>query len=143
VLAFAAQTDRSFYLRGVSLRPPLERIDDDTEVRSQPLPDEATWNTACARARTLFGLTPSLVRKAATVAALADDLRSKAEAAQPPTAGLLTELRSRMGEFRRRSRYGISDENPAVRRGVTGIACLGIGPAGGRGCFGWRRSGHQ
>ena len=99
VLAFAAQADRSFYLRGVSLRPALERIDDDTEVRSQPLPDEAIWNTACARARALFGLTPSLVRKAATVAALADELRSKAEAARAPAAGLLAELQSRMGEF--------------------------------------------
>jgi hypothetical protein len=81
------------------------RLDDDAELLEQPLPDETTWTKARERAAEVFGLAPSEVRKGATVARLASELREKAQAARAPLAMLTTTLRARMAAA------GVTPEN--------------------------------
>jgi hypothetical protein len=96
ILATAAQADRTISLRGALLRGSIERLDDDAELLEQPLPDEATWTKARERASEVFGLVPSEVRKGATVARLASELRERALTARAPLATLTNALRTRM-----------------------------------------------
>ena len=96
VLACAAQADRTISLRGAPVRGSIERLDDDAEMLAEPLPDETTWTGARERAAEVFGLVPSEVRKGATVARLASELREKAQAARAPLATLTGVLRTRM-----------------------------------------------
>ena len=92
----AAQADRTISLRGAPVRGAIERLDDDAELLAQPLPDETTWTKARERAAEVFGLVPSEVRKGATVARLASELREKAHAARASLATLTSVLRTRM-----------------------------------------------
>jgi hypothetical protein len=96
ILAFAAQANRTLSLRGAPVPGTIERLDDDAELREQPLPDEATWAKARERASEVFGLVPSEVRKGATVERLAADLRERAQAARGALASLANALRSGM-----------------------------------------------
>ncbi len=96
ILACAAQADRTISLRGAPVRGSIERLDDDAELLAQPLPDETTWTKARERAAEVFGLVPSEVRKGATVARLASELREKAQAARASLATLTSVLRTRM-----------------------------------------------
>ena len=96
ILACAAQADRTISLRGAPVRGSIERLDDDAELLAQPLPDETTWTKARERASEVFGLVPSEVRKGATVARLATELREKAQAARTPLASLTSILRTKM-----------------------------------------------
>jgi hypothetical protein len=105
ILACAAQADWTISLRGAPLRGSIERLDDDAELLEQPLPDETTWTKARERASEVFGLMPSEVRKGATVARLASELREKAQAARAPLATLTTALRARMAAA------GVTPEN--------------------------------
>ena len=99
VLAFAAQADRSLVRNGAPTTGSIDRLDDAVELREQALPDEATWTRARARAAALFGLTSGEVRKGATMARLAAELRTKAAEARPVLARLSQELEPRMAEF--------------------------------------------
>ena len=105
ILACAAQADRTISLRGAPVRGSIERLDDDAELLAQPLPDETTWTKARERAAEVFGLVPSEVRKGATVARLASELREKAQAARAPLATLTSVLRTRMAAA------GVTPEN--------------------------------
>ena len=105
ILACAAQADRTISLRGAPVRGSIERLDDDAELLEQPLPDETTWTKARERAAEVFGLVPSEVRKGATVARLASELREKAQAARAPLATLTSVLRTRMAAA------GVTPEN--------------------------------
>jgi hypothetical protein len=105
ILACAAQADRTISLRGAPVRGSIERLDDDAELLAQPLPDEITWTKARERASEVFGLVPSEVRKGATVARLATELREKAQAARAPLASLTSILRTKMAGA------GITPEN--------------------------------
>lgn len=96
ILAFAAQADRTLVRNGAPVQGTLDRIDDAVELREEPLPDEAAWTKARERAQALFGLLPGEVRKGATVAKLAADLKAKAGGAREAVAGLLRDLRPRM-----------------------------------------------
>jgi hypothetical protein len=93
ILAFAAQADRSLVRNGVPAQGSLDRIDDTVELREETLPDEVAWTKARERASTLFGLVPGEVRKGATVARLATDLKAKALEKRGPLADLLRDLR--------------------------------------------------
>jgi uncharacterized membrane protein len=64
-----------------------------------------TWTKARERAAEVFGLVPSEVRKGATVARLAGELREKAQAARTPLATLTGVLRTKMAAA------GITPEN--------------------------------
>ena len=59
ILAFAEQTDRSFYLRGRPHAPTLENLPGELELRLQALPPEEEWEEARRRAREVFGSSDS------------------------------------------------------------------------------------
>jgi hypothetical protein len=99
VLAFAAQQDRTLVRNGAPAQVTLERIDGEVELHEQPLPDEEKWARARERAGALFGLAPGEVRKGATVAKLASDLKAKAAEVRPVLTGLAQELRPRVEAF--------------------------------------------
>lgn len=99
ILAFAAQADRTLLRNGAPASASLERIDDLVELHEQPLPSEADWAKARERAGSLFGLVPGEVRKGATVAALASDLRAKVAERQPQVQALAEALKPRIAEF--------------------------------------------
>jgi hypothetical protein len=99
ILVFAAQADRTLIRQGAPATTSIDRLDDQIELREQPLPVEAVWARARERAASLFGLTPNEVRKGANVAQLAAGLREKAAAARPILSGLANTLRARMERF--------------------------------------------
>jgi hypothetical protein len=100
ILAFAAQADRTLVRNGAPAQASLDRIDDAVELREEALPDELAWTKARERASALFGLTPGELRKGATVARLAADLKMKAGEKRGHLADLLRELRPRMEAVR-------------------------------------------
>lgn len=99
VLAFAAQADRTLMRHGVPVQGIIERLDPEIEICEQPLPDETEWSRARERANALFGLTSGEVRKGATLARLAADLKQRATDTRPILASLATDLRPRLEEF--------------------------------------------
>ena len=100
ILAFAAQADRTFVRNGAPIQVSLDQIDDTAELREEALPDEAAWTKARERASALFGLAAGEVRKGATVAQLAADLKAKAGEKRGQLAELLRELRPRVEGLR-------------------------------------------
>jgi hypothetical protein len=95
ILAFAAQADRTLARNGALAQTSLDRIDDAVELREEPLPDEATWTKARERASALFGLIAGEVRKGATMARLAADVKERAGEKRGQLADLLRDLRLR------------------------------------------------
>jgi hypothetical protein len=75
ILCFAEQTDRSFYRQGVLVRPSLERLDDDLELREQVLPAQGQWERARHLGEALFGLTPAVVLNGSNVERLVEQIR--------------------------------------------------------------------
>jgi hypothetical protein len=102
----------------------IDRLDDQIELREQPLPDEAVWAQARERAASLFGLAPNEVRKGANVAQLAADLKEKATATRPILAELGNKLRARMNQF------GVPLD-PAPRMTTLGSAAALVGDLAG------------
>ena len=105
ILAFAEQTNRSFYLRGRPHAPTLENLPGELELRLQPLPPEEEWEEARRRAREVFGIKDfeSALLTAANVATLAGEVLEKAEAARDACHGLVQEVRQAL------ARLGASD----------------------------------
>ncbi|MFZ1103289.1 MAG: hypothetical protein WAN86_10685 [Hyphomicrobiaceae bacterium] len=96
ILCFAAQTDRSFYRQGVQVRPTLDRLDEDLELREQPLPSDAEWGQARHLGEVLFGLTPPSVLNASNVDRLIELIRAKAMEANAPLARLVQQIEARL-----------------------------------------------
>ena len=90
ILAFAEQTNRSFYLRGRPHAPTLENLPGELELRLQALPPEEEWEEARRRAREVFGVErfDSALLTAANVAALAGEVQEKAEVVRDACHGL-------------------------------------------------------
>ena len=99
ILAFAAQADRTPMRNGAPASVSLERIDDQVELREQPLPSEVDWAKARERAGSLFGLTPPEVRKGATVANLAEALKIQAAEKRIAVLALAEALKNSAAEF--------------------------------------------
>jgi hypothetical protein len=99
ILAFAAQADRILVRNGASASASIDRLDNELELREQPLPDEATWARARERAGALFGLVPVEVRKGTSVSKLAADLKEQANAARPVLSDLARALSARIETF--------------------------------------------
>jgi hypothetical protein len=77
ILAFAEQTNRSFYEHGRSQDGSLVRLPDHFELREQKLPDEAAWSLAVRRAGSVLGVAVSPLRKAGNVSALTSQVKGK------------------------------------------------------------------
>ena len=99
ILAFAAQADRTLLRHGAPAVASIDRLEDEIELREQPLPDEAVWARARERAGSLFGLPSNEVRKGANVAQLAADLKEQATVKRPILTELAGNLRVRMEQF--------------------------------------------
>lgn len=99
ILAFAAQADRTLVRNGAPTHASLDRLENDAELREEPLPDETAWAKARERASALFGLVPGEVRKGTTVAKLAADLKTMAAEKRSVVADLLRDLKPRMDRF--------------------------------------------
>ena len=101
ILAFAAQADRTFVRNGAPIQASLDRIADTAELREAwRCPTKPAWTKARERAWALFGVAPGEVRKGATVAQLAADLKAKAGEKRGQLAELLRELRPRVEGLR-------------------------------------------
>ena len=105
ILAFAEQTNRSFYLRERPHAPTLENLPGELELRLQALPPEEEWEEARRRAREVFKVErfDSALLTAANVAALAGEVQVKAKAAHDACHGLVKEVRQAL------ARLGVSD----------------------------------
>jgi hypothetical protein len=99
VLAFAAQADRTLLRRGAPTQASVDRVEDEVELHEQPLPDETIWERARERAGALFGLAPGEVRKGATVARLAAELKAAATERRPVLTALAQALQPRCNAF--------------------------------------------
>lgn len=88
LLTWALQTDRSFHLFGSStaVEGTVDRLLDEYEVRTQQLPDEASWTAATKRAEELFGLIAPALRSAQGVALLAKAMSEKVQTAREGVA---------------------------------------------------------
>jgi hypothetical protein len=79
ILAYALQTNRSFHLHGAAVpEPPLERLNDELELREQALPEEDLWRVAVDRAARILGVAVSPLRSAANVARLIQEAQAEA-----------------------------------------------------------------
>ena len=68
IMAFAAQTNRSFYRSNIPVTPDMASLDDDAELRCVDLPSEETWEKALERSGHFFGITNSALLNATNVA---------------------------------------------------------------------------
>lgn len=96
ILAFALQTNRTFYLHGGRFEPTLERLQDELELREEPLPDERDWQEAKRRAELILGLSLPAVRSASGVATLIDEAQRLAAERQQAVATYAATLRPRL-----------------------------------------------
>ena len=100
VLAFAAQADRTLVRNGAPAPASIERLEDEVELREQPLPDEDildSWRGSAPRPCSVC--CPSEVRKGATVAKLAAELKAAAAEKRPVLAALSQALTPRCDAF--------------------------------------------
>ncbi|HEX6985458.1 MAG TPA: phage resistance protein, partial [Planctomycetaceae bacterium] len=96
ILAFAAQTNRSFYQHGSPVEPTLQSLADNLELRQGVLPEEPVWNEAVRRAGELFGVAVSPLRSPANMAALVEKVKTKANEARKPCQNYGRRLRDGM-----------------------------------------------
>ena len=112
ISAYAIEDDRVLVVDGMTLPPTVDRLDGRVELRTQELPDEGVWATATGRAPRLFGVASSPLRSAATVAALARDVRAAAEPHRDGVRRLVPAL-NRLAD-----RFGVPADAPRRRNAV-------------------------
>ncbi|MEX0586652.1 MAG: hypothetical protein WD176_08410, partial [Pirellulales bacterium] len=96
LLAFAAQTNRTFYIHGASCQATLGAIPEDCELREEKLPDEAVWQRAIGRAGSIFGLTVSPLLGANNVAVLSGGVQKSANERRSGCQTYCRRLRDRL-----------------------------------------------
>ena len=93
ILAFALQTNRSFFLHGGPMEPVIENTADELELREQKLPSQADWEKARSRADAIFGKTSSPLLNAANVAKLIGDVQTELTARKDSCGQLVVKLK--------------------------------------------------
>ncbi|NUB25311.1 phage resistance protein [Azospirillum brasilense] len=99
ILTYADQTNRSFFKGSALIRPNLDGLDDDLELREQVLPPEDEWREAVRRVGLLFGLTPPELRNAANVAKLVAQVVERTSDLRPKLDALVRELEQKLTAF--------------------------------------------
>ncbi|PAY16342.1 phage resistance protein [Rhodopirellula sp. SM50] len=99
ILAFAAQTNRTFFRHGGPWDVTLTSIPDDCELREQRLPTESEWETAVTRALEIFHVTSSPLRSASTVVTLANAAKKVAVEQRANVANYRKQLIDRMSKL--------------------------------------------
>ncbi len=80
ILTYAEQTGRSFFRHNNLIDVTLKEIPNDCELREQKLPTEADWAIAIQKAKAIFGLSVTALRKASTASDLEARVQQKAKA---------------------------------------------------------------
>jgi hypothetical protein len=96
ILAFAEQTNHSFYEHGGPQDGSLVRLPDHFELRREKLPDEALWNLAVQRAASILGVVVSPLRKGSNVTALAAQANAKVADHRAGCQGYARKLKDRL-----------------------------------------------
>jgi hypothetical protein len=99
ILTFAASTNRRFMMRGGPFEPTIDSLPDELELKEQPLPNNADWETALRLASSLFGLTLGQTLNAANVGKLVDDVQKKAAEKRDLVSRLVTQVRDRAARY--------------------------------------------
>jgi hypothetical protein len=129
ILAFAEQTNRSFYRYGRPFEASLDNIPADVELRLQDLPSDQEWDAAKDRATAIFEIASpgASLRTAANVAALAIKLLAAADAHGKVCQELAGEVRlglAQMGipddEIRQTHRHRTATTVDALLSGLAG-----------------------
>jgi hypothetical protein len=84
ILTYADQTAKTFSRLALPIEPTLRDIANDCELKEQKLPDETLWQTAVERAKAIFQLSISPLRKATNLADLEVKVQAKAREAIDP-----------------------------------------------------------
>lgn len=95
LIASFAEMDDRVWVRSRALldpAPELAQIKIWDALRSQPLPDEATWSVARQRYEEIFGEKPPALRRGRIVSQFAKQILGQARAYQPHAADLVREL---------------------------------------------------
>lgn len=79
ILAFAAQTNRSFFKMGIPHGAEVGALDDLIELREEKLPPVETWNRAVERAKAIFELATPTLLSPQNLARFSASVREKAE----------------------------------------------------------------
>ncbi len=90
MMAWAALRQRAWYQHGASVpapRPGTTR--PDMELKPEPLPLPADWQTATSRAESLFGIRVNPYLTAAGVAEFTENLRAHVDALADPAGALV------------------------------------------------------
>jgi len=96
VLAFADQTQRTFFHGNAPFKVDVGSLRDEYILRSQELPAEETWRKASERANAVFGWAGGSHRTAANVASLIEALRKRAVELEEPARLLRDVLLGRL-----------------------------------------------
>lgn len=108
IMAFAAQTNRSFRYRGGPANPTLEALPEELELVEQALPNEAVWQQANHRMSVLFGEPPRPSLNATNMERLEECLRSKVAAVRPAIESFANALPGVLAQY-------VSDSEKAAR----------------------------
>jgi hypothetical protein len=101
ILYFAEISNRRFLLHGGRYQASLDRrLDDELELRAQPLPTPEQWAAARERAERMFGVRAGELRGAANVGDLIAGVREAMSQSVAAAAGLPRALEERLLEFR-------------------------------------------
>ena len=116
--AFAAMTNRSFFLNNGPYPPTLENTPNELELREQALPGEGDWKAAIRRAGLFFGLTVAESLNAGNVARLKDQLSTEASTRLAPLQDCAKALAVKWRTF------GVAGQDSARLRTTEGAAAL-------------------
>lgn len=94
ILAYAEQTNRVFKHHGGPANADLGTLEDDMTLEEVSLPSETNWQTACERAKAIFGVPTSPLLNATNVTALGDAVQQKVQDWVVPTNSLIGRLES-------------------------------------------------
>ena len=96
IMGFALQNNCTFSLYGAPVEPRLERLEDELELRQQPLPDEAVWQNVTQRVGAILGTPTLTLLNATNMAKFIEDTQREAMRLRPAVAQLGTALKTRL-----------------------------------------------
>jgi hypothetical protein len=119
IMGFALQGDYAFSLHGGPVEPRLERLDDELELREQPLPDEALWQGATQRLAAILGVVAAPLLNATSLAAWVEETKRETVRLRPAMVQLCTALKTRL------TRLGIdASDAPRMQTAQASLALL-------------------
>ena len=119
ILTFAAQTNRSFRLRGGPAQPTIDSLADELELVEQALPDREQWKEALRRMSALFGKPLPETLNAGNLARLEEALGERVKALNASLESLGASLPRKLEAY-------VADPSQAPRRKTvaSGMALL-------------------